>query len=133
MLTFLLFTIVMWLGGLAALRVFDMLISPGGAFDEVFGWQNMLKKLYSSDTKWKNLLGKALGDCEKCMSFWFMPLWFLSYAFLSKALLGFFVTDLVDGWIMKIAVGWIWLIMFWSVGALGGLFMLLKARKKDGM
>lgn len=60
------------------LRLFFIMIAEGGALDVVFGWQDMLGRLYGGN-KFQKLLGKALGDCKQCTSFWMAVPWFFTY------------------------------------------------------
>lgn len=109
------------------------MIQPGGALDIVFGWQRMLEDLYGSDKRWKNLLGKALGDCQQCTSFWFMPLWYLCYYAFCKIVVNVWVTDGIDAWWKIAFVNWLWMTVFWSIGAVFGLMVVLFKKAKSGV
>lgn len=130
MLTFLLYTLIMWLAGNCILYLFMQMIQPEGALDVVFGWQKMLAKLYESPSKGKQLLGKALGDCQMCTAFWFMPVWFCLYWLLSRLVIHYFITDEVQaiGW--KVVVFFVWYMVFHAVGAMSGLLALIKFKRK---
>lgn len=54
----------------AITRTFWLFTREGGALDIVFRWQYLLDWLYKGGTA-RQLLGKALGDCNMCTSFWF--------------------------------------------------------------
>lgn len=120
MMTFLLYTIIMWIAGNCILRLFYAMIQKEQLLDQVFNWQIMLEKLYASEKRWKNNLGKALGDCQMCVSFWFMPLWYIAYLAMGVA----FDIWMITGW-------WniLWYVVFHSIGAISGLTMLLKRKR----
>lgn len=84
--------ILFWLSGAALLKWFHFMILPNGAIDVVFGYQKFLNKLYNGST-YQQLIGKALGDCEMCMSFWFSFIWFFVFYGFCKILLGTWVTN----------------------------------------
>lgn len=130
MLIFLLLTIISWFAGNCVLLLFFQMIQPGEALDIVFKWQKMLERLYGGSAA-QRLLGKALGDCQKCFAFWFMPLWFAVYYGLSKLLTGSWITDFspkYDFWVVLI-----WYCIYHSTGAITGAWTLFKFGKKDGM
>lgn len=130
-LVFLLYTIVFWASGSAIIKLFFKAIQRGQLLDQLFGWADMLERLYASDRRWKNNLGKALGDCQMCTSFWFTFLWFWVYYFFSRNVLHYFITDEVNSFILKIAVFIVWIIAFNSLSTTIGLFILqLKTKKK---
>ncbi len=120
----------MWLAGYASLWLFYKLIAPDGAFDVLFHWQDMLKRLYASPNRNMNLLGKALGDCHICTAFWFMPMWFAIYCISSNLLLHFWISTPVDSLFGKIFINIIWYIVFHAVGAMGGFITLLRTSFK---
>jgi len=123
MLIFILYTLIFWFAGNCILRIFHFAIQPEQALDMIFGWQRMLNNLYESNNKALNLLGKALGDCQMCMSFWFMILWYWAYFFTIRSL-GLWPFD-------GILTNIIWYIAFHSIGTVAGLFILgIKLKKK---
>jgi hypothetical protein len=126
---FILYTICFWFAGACVLKYFFFMIQPEGALDLVFGWQNMLKKLYNGN-KASQLLGKALGDCQMCTSFWFMPAWYGCYYLFCHWVLHHWVTDTIDtaGWYWtKVSlVNVIWYYVFHSIGAFTGLVTITK-------
>lgn len=133
LLTFILLTLIFWFAGNAVLKILFVMIQRGGAIDIMFNWQDRLDKWYdkaSRGSKWYKWLHDALGGCQMCTSFWIMPAWFTVYAVFTKLVFGWFITDYVHSFIAKVFVGWVWFIVFWSVGAILGLFAL-KFRKKD--
>ena len=133
-LVYLLSTIIVWLAGNFILKIFFQMIQKGEALDIVFGWQKMLEKLYGGN-QFKQLLGKALGDCEKCFAFWFMPLWFSVYYFLSTQILGLWITDFMHSYSTGkwFFINTLWYCIFHSVGATSGLWVLLLKNKKNGL
>lgn len=124
--TFFIYTFIMWLAGYAVLRLFYMLIAPDGAFDVLFGWQAMLRRLYGHPNRNMNLLGKALGDCHICTAFWFMPLWYGVYCLTSHLLLNFWISTPVESLGGKIFINIIWYIVFHAIGAMGGFISLIR-------
>ncbi len=110
------------------LKIFYVAIQEGQMLDLLFGWQKMLAKLYGSNKPWKNLLGKALGDCEMCTAFWFMPAWYALYWVMSRWVLHQFITDKVEHNLAKILVGIVWYFVFHSIGAVYGLVTVIKTK-----
>lgn len=139
MLVFLIATIMFLATGNGILKIFFDMIQPGNALDIVFGWQKMLANLYRSENKFKQLLEKALGGCEKCTAFWFMPLWFFCYYFFMKNVAGVWVTDFITikgfwYWFSVCLVNWVWYCNFHTIGANGGHILLtLLKKKKDAV
>lgn len=129
-LSFIIISLLFLIAGNAMLKIFFEMIQSGGALDIVFGWQKMLERLYGSTKKWKQLLGKALGDCERCTAFWFMPFWFICYYAFSNLVLHRWITTGLDAIWAICLINWIWLSLFWSIGAQWGLLFLLYKRKK---
>ncbi len=130
MLIFLLWTIIFWMAGNCVLKIFYVAIQEGQMLDMLFGWQKMLANLYGSNKQWKNLMGKALGDCEMCTAFWFMPGWYALYWLMSRLVLHQFITDRVDSVVAKVVVGIVWYLVFHSIGAVQGLVVIFKAKSK---
>lgn len=128
LLTFLLYTAIFMVAGLCILSTFYAMQAEGGALDVVFGWQKMLNRLYNGN-KAQQLLGKALGDCQQCTSFWFMFLWFFAYWGFCRLVLGWYITDVAGWWLWKGIIGFIWYSVFHSIGAVSGLFSLLKRKR----
>lgn len=128
MLIFILITLLFLSAGACVLRLFFAMIQDGGALDVLFGWQKMLSRLYGSQSKFKNLLGKALGDCRQCTAFWFMPFWFLCYYAFCKLVLGYWVTDSLEKWYAIGIVNYIWLAVFWSIGGVSGFYFNNKVK-----
>lgn len=132
LLTFIIITILFFLAGGFAFRTFWAMIQPGGAFDIAFGWQKMMGNLYdkaSQGDKRAELLEKVLGGCEQCTAFWFMPIWYGMYYGFCKIVLQYWVTDHLSNWIAIVFINWVWMALFWSIGAVLGLFMILKKKK----
>jgi hypothetical protein len=116
MLTFLLYTLVFWLAGACIVKIWHFAIQPTQALDLLFHWQNMLAKMYSSKYKTIQLFGKALGDCEMCMSFWFNIIWYAVYvAFLWH----------IWPW-HTVWMNIIWFVVYHSIGTIIGLFTIIK-------
>lgn len=130
MLTFIFVTIAFVVAGLCWLRLFAIMIAPGQILDMLFGWQAMLERLYSSPKRWKNLLCKALGDCEVCTAYWFQPIWFLAYYGFCRLALHYFITDEVSSWYGKVFVGLLWYLVFHGIGAVAGMLTLIRAKMK---
>jgi len=131
MLIYLILTLLFLIGGACMLWWFFAMIQRGGALDIVFGWQDMLERLYNG-TKAQQLLGNALGDCKKCTSFWFMPVWFCCYYLICKFVFHGWITDLIviDNICAYSAVvcivNIVWYAIFHSIGGMIGLLYLNK-------
>lgn len=128
-LTYLLYTLLFIAAANFSLRILWEMIQPDGALDIIFGWQKLLARLYKGN-KAQQLMGKALGDCERCMSFWYMPMWFVFYYLFCEHVMGIWITDNVAGDVATFFLNWLWLAVFWSVGATTGHFLLLFKRKQ---
>src|ERR1700761_4547425 len=115
MLIFLLYTIMFWFAGNCLLKIFHFAIQPGQILDKAFHWQNMLNDMYGSKKSWKHNLGKALGDCEMCMSFWGMFLWYWCY-FIFLHTLGAWYLGNIENIGLNILCNIIWYILFQSIG-----------------
>lgn len=122
MLNLLIFTIIMWCAGNAILKLFHIMIQPGQILDMLLGWQKMLKRLYAGSTR-QQLLEKMLGGCEHCTAFWFMPMWYIVYWLMSKNVLHYWISD-------NILVNIVWYVVFHSIGAVTGVFVLAFKKKK---
>lgn len=112
-----------------ALRIIYEMIQHDGAIDVIFGWQKILAKLYRGN-KAQQLLGKALGDCERCMSFWFMPIWFFAFYLFAKYVMGVWFTDHLTSTVAIWGVNWLMFAAFQSVSATTGFILLLFKHKK---
>lgn len=121
----------MYMAGNAILKIFFIAIQEGQILDMAFGWQRILKDLYASDKKWKNLLGKAMGDCQLCVSAWFMNVWTIAYYFFSKMVFHYYPTYEVKSIGAKIFVFVIWTLAFHSIGIVMGLSSLIKLKLKN--
>lgn len=128
MLIYLIVTILFWAAGACMLKWFMLMIEQGGALDVVFGWQKMLHRLYNG-TPAQELLGKALGDCIKCTSFWFMPIWFACYYIVSKYAFHHWITDTVHNWICIGIINMIWYCLFHGIGGMIGFYAVTKLFK----
>lgn len=112
------------------LRLFFTMIEEGGALDVVFGWQKMLARLYSGN-KAQQLIGKALGDCKVCTSFWFAIPWFFLYWSFSHILFGYYPTMEIESWFWKITFHVFWYIVIHAVAATVGMVILMIKIRKD--
>lgn len=130
MLEFLIITILFIAAGIGALSIFYAMIQEGGALDLVFGWQKMLDRLYRSEKKSARLLENALGGCQRCTAFWFMPVWYLCYALVSKCAFHVWITSRVHNWALVIIINVIWYALYHIIGAMAGYKALLKFFKK---
>lgn len=128
-LVYLIYTLFFIAAANCSLRILYEMIQPEGLLDIVFGWQKMLSKLYGGN-KAQQLLGKALGDCMRCMSFWYMPMWYVFYYLFCEHVMGIWITDNVTSTIATFFVNWLWLAVFWSVGAQTGFLLLTFKRKQ---
>lgn len=129
LLTFLLYTVLFIAAGNFSLRILYEMVQPEGALDQLLGWQKLLAKLYGGN-KAQQLLGKALGDCERCMSFWYMPAWYIFYYLFCKHVMGMWITDGISSGLACFFLNWLWLAVFWSVGATTGFILLTLKRKQ---
>lgn len=128
MLKFLVLTVIFWLAGVCVLRLFWSMIQPDALLDRVFGYRKMLDRLYGAENKYLRSLGDALGNCQMCLSFWFMPVWFACYFFFCRIVLDWFIVDKADSLMGKIFVGIVWYMAFHAIGAISGLTALLKMK-----
>lgn len=135
MLNFLIITLIYIIAEVAALKWFYLLIQQGAPIDILFkfisgtSYQEMLKNLYGSEKIWKNNLGKALGDCEMCLSFWLPPICFICYALLCRLVLHYWITDEVKSWTAIVFVNFIWYVAIHGICALLGWAALIKTKK----
>lgn len=136
--SFTILTILFWIGGIAIFRLIMDTIKTDAPIDIAWKYltgrtyQKMLQDLYGSNNKAKNNLGKALGDCEMCASFWFMPFWFAIYYACSKLLVHLWVTDCLMRsntfiyWVEVYFINVIWGAIFISVGAVSSRLLISK-------
>lgn len=124
MIYFLIFTLLFWAAHSGGLFYFMNMIQEGGALDTLFNYQNLLRRLYASDKPWKNYLGKAIGDCRICTSFWSAPIVFIGYAVLLNSM---------DIWVIHgfwANVVWFW--VFWvTSGTIA--FQFISKTMDDGL
>lgn len=124
MIYFLIFTLLFWAAHSAGLFYFINMIQEGGALDTLLNYQNLLRRLYASPKLWKNYLGKVLGDCHLCTSFWSGLIMYVACRVTISGM-GYWV---INGFWANLIWGW----MFWvTSGAISYLF--LKSQIKDGM
>lgn len=90
LITFLLFC----LAGCCIIKWFSFMIQSGGMLDVLFGYQRMLNSLYNGNI-YQQLFGKAIGDCQMCMCFWFSVIWYWFFYGFCKFHLNIWVTDFV--------------------------------------
>lgn len=127
--SFVILTILFWIGGIAVFRVFMDMIKADAPIDIAWAYmtgrsyQKMLADMYASDNKAINNLGKALGDCEMCASFWFMPIWSIFYYAFCKLISHYWITsyltrphDLIY-YVEVYFVNLVWIAIFVSVGS----------------
>lgn len=142
LLIFILITILFLLAENALLRIFYAMIQEDGPIDVLWkfltgkSYQDMLKDLYGSQKKWKNNLGKALGDCEMCVAYWFVPMWFFCYYLICRLVVHYWITDAitienkVGYWVAVVFVNIIWYAAVHGIGALAGWISLMKYKSK---
>lgn len=128
-LAFLLYTVICFFAYGCMLRLFFIMIADGGALDTVFGWQDMLGRLYGGN-KFQKLLGKALGDCKQCTSFWMAVPWFFTYWSFSYYIFDYYPTQEMS------LIRAVWFHVFWYVvihvvSATIGFAVLMAKIKKD--
>lgn len=123
MIYFLIFTLLFWAAHCAFLFFFFIMIQAGQALDILFNYQNLLRRFYASDKTWKNLLGKAIGDCELCTTFWTSPLMFLLY-YLFVNSLGYWI---VEG----VTANLIWFFVYWVLS--GSIAFYYTKPKENGL
>lgn len=136
MLTFILVTIIFWFAGNSILKILFQMIQPDGALDVMFNWQRKLDDWYgkaSEGSKKHRWLHDALGGCQVCTSFWFMPVWFTIYFLFCELVLHWFITDYVNSLGAKVFVGYVWFAVFWSIGAVLGLNVLRFLKRKKNV
>lgn len=127
MLTFLIYTATFWFAGSCLTKLFYFAIQPGQILDKAFGWQSKLNALYTSKKAWQNNLGKALGDCQMCTSFWFMFLWYWCY-FLFMHVFGLWKLGSIKNSNLMVLCNIVWYMLFQSIGALTSLFAIVKIK-----
>jgi hypothetical protein len=127
-LKFLILTVIFWYAGNCILRLFFAMIQPDAMLDRVFGYRKLLDRLYGAENKYLRSLGDALGNCQLCISFWFMPLWFICYWIFTRISLDWFITDKAESIAGKIFIGLIWYMAFHAIGAITGLAGLLRMK-----
>lgn len=137
-LAFILLTISSITAGNIILKIFYEMIQSGGGLDIVFHWQKMLENFYAkgaNGNKFYMWLEKALGGCERCTSFWFMPIWFMCYYLVSKCVFHVWITDFITisgFWKCPLIVitNWFWYSLFHAIGSQGGFYILTKLFKR---
>jgi hypothetical protein len=112
-----------------ALKIFFAMIAEGGALDVVFGWRKMLDNLYGGG-KVKRLIGKALGDCQQCTSFWMAVPWFFLYVKFSYLLFDYYPTQNF-GWFWTITLHVFWFVVMQAILATIGFAILMLKLKRD--
>lgn len=105
MLTFLLYTLVFWIANACFTWIAYILIQPGQLFGS---WQHTLNRMHEAHSQLLNALAKPLGDCSLCWSHMWAIMWFVFYCLFMNKIVGYWVTDLVDGrgWIIFFNVMW---------------------------
>lgn len=111
---FIVFTIIFLLSYGAFINTFFSMIAPNGMLDIVFKWQRMLDYLYGKEQVGYQLLGKALGNCERCTSFWLAPVWIVIY-YVTVRSVGYW-----PDWGIAVNIIWGW--VFWVSAAVYGLW-----------
>lgn len=90
-LIFILFTIVIMFANVGLNKFVWMLIQP----EQLLGkWQNVLDKLYASESPSIQLLGKLLGNCEMCFYHLWAIIGFVLYNIVARNLGAYLIT----GW-----------------------------------
>lgn len=130
MLSFLLYTLLFWVGTACAARVAYFSIQPGQWVDSIFGWQRMLDRLYASTQPWRRALEKILGGCEMCFSHFVAFCSFWLYVIFAHQVLHFWITSPVSGWGWKIIVNIIWYLLYGSMGTILNLHTILYLKNK---
>lgn len=121
--------ILFFIAGPCALKWFEFLIQPRGAFDILFGYQLMLGKLYNGSQA-QQLLGKALGDCQRCMSFWFGGIWFFVFYGFCNLVLHSWVTAGTSNWISICFINAASFVVFQAICGMLCFLMLTKFMNK---
>lgn len=129
LLTFLIYTLLFWFAGACMLKLFTFAIQPGQILDKIFNWQAMLKKMYESKYARMQLLGKVMGDCDICVTYWFMFFWFWCYFMFLHLLNFWFITKYIDNIFASIIVNIIWYFLFQSIGTIGTVTQLFKFKR----
>ena len=122
MLTFIFYTIIFLLAIPSAIKIWHFAIQGGQALDLLFGYQKWLDRLYSSPSIIKNILGKMMGNCVMCMSFW--------ASLIGTSIYFIFMINqncwAVDGWIN----GAIWLLVFNFLCTILSVYFITKLFEK---
>lgn len=134
LLTFLIVTVLFWLAGNILLKLVYKMIQHDGALDVMFGWQKKLDDWYgkaAAGSKKHRIMHDMLGGCQICTSSFISIVWFACYYLVSRYVVGYWLTDGLDSWLLKGLISLIWFGMYWSIGTWFGLLLLvLKTKRK---
>lgn len=93
-------------------------------------YQDMLANLFDSDKKWKQNLGKAIGDCPMCTVFWIQLIWYPVYFLFTWCILHWWISTSVHNIFLKIVINFIWYIVFHCIGAIWGRIKVINLQRK---
>lgn len=123
MITFLLFTMLAWLGTASLTKILYISIQPGQWLDKLLNWQERLR---SWDLQGKELLVKTGGLCELCFSHAVAFVSFWAYVFFMHAVADYWITDHLDNALIIAAANVIWYLLYVSIGANLSLYFITK-------
>lgn len=93
-------------------------------------YQDMLADLFATNIPWKMNLGKAIGDCPMCTTFWIQLIWFPIYALFTYSVLHFWISSPIHNIFLIIIINIIWYCVFHSIGAIIGRIQLISLKQK---
>ena len=113
---FLILSFICVVGYMGFIKALWGMMQPKGLFDVVSGerWSKWLDKIYPST------LEKVLGGCEQCGSWWLFWAYFPIYFILTK-----------DSWALGIAASIAWVLVYWFICSLAGLYILTYNKPKE--
>lgn len=116
MLTILLYSLLFLAANVAMGRFALLAVAPENMLDILFGWQNMLNRMWSSKNKLVKLLEKMLGGCNMCLLHMVSIMSYIMYAVCLNIVGHAWITDYVSGSVWKVVINIIWYIVFVSIG-----------------
>lgn len=136
-LTFFFVTVLFWLANSAFVKLMYLSIQPGQWLDMLFNWQDHLNKWYQSNSRFYNGLAKAAGDCQQCFSVWLTFISWWCYVLFMNVVLHSWITDglsVKHGTILYFflagLINIIWYMVYWCIGSVFSLFVVLFKRKR---
>lgn len=117
MLIFLVFTAIFLIANIGMGKFMLIAISPEQMFDKIFGWQDMLNRLYGGG-KFQQLAGKFLGNCETCFLHFISIINFVFYFVFMIVGLHKWVCEISNSWqfwVITIIWYFVYVIIGWTL------------------